>query len=354
MRPTSSRSLCLPPARTHFWTDAARGYGGASSPTKYGLNGTMPATVNSTVGSCGIRLADGTSVWPRADEEVEEGVAELVGGHRGGIGTSQGTGRTSARRGPVIERRRRAASARGPRSSASRSAARRCGPRPTAACTSREIPVTVDACPRAARAPSGVYRRAAAFDLARRVPPTSPTPGAVPDASARSTRFGHHELDSSRRSRRTARRVAAGEARTARFVPVPRARTFTTGLVNVRSTRSATRCRSGRRRSPRRVSERVDAVDLVLGVPHRDRAARRAARCSAAWSARTCAGRSAQRHDDRARARPGARRASRRAAPRPSRPASRPRSSASPVDRAPRSGRRPGRRSTSAPRPVGR
>ena len=40
--------------------------GGASSPTKYGLNGTMPATLNSTVGSCGIRLADGTGVWPRA------------------------------------------------------------------------------------------------------------------------------------------------------------------------------------------------------------------------------------------------------------------------------------------------
>ena len=42
----------------------ARLYGGASSPTKYGLNGTMPATVNSTVGSCGMRLADGTTVWP--------------------------------------------------------------------------------------------------------------------------------------------------------------------------------------------------------------------------------------------------------------------------------------------------
>ena len=40
--------------------------GGASSPTKYGLNGTMPATLNSTVGSCGIRLADGTGVWSRA------------------------------------------------------------------------------------------------------------------------------------------------------------------------------------------------------------------------------------------------------------------------------------------------
>ena len=66
MRPTSSRSLCLPPARAHFCTEVARRYGGASSPTKYGLNGTMPATVNSTVGSCGMRLADGTTVWPRS------------------------------------------------------------------------------------------------------------------------------------------------------------------------------------------------------------------------------------------------------------------------------------------------
>ena len=66
MRPTSSRSLCLPPARTHFCTEVARLYGGVSSPVKYGLNGTMPATVNSTVGSCGIRLADGTIVWSRS------------------------------------------------------------------------------------------------------------------------------------------------------------------------------------------------------------------------------------------------------------------------------------------------
>ena len=33
---------------------------------KYGLNGTMPATVNSTVGSCGMTLADGTIVWSRS------------------------------------------------------------------------------------------------------------------------------------------------------------------------------------------------------------------------------------------------------------------------------------------------
>ena len=66
MRPTSSRSLCLPPARTHFCELTARLNGGVSSPTKYGLNGTIPATLNSSVGSCGIRLADGTNVWSRA------------------------------------------------------------------------------------------------------------------------------------------------------------------------------------------------------------------------------------------------------------------------------------------------
>ncbi len=37
--------------RTHFWTQVARGYGGVASPRKYGLNGTMPALTNSSVGS---------------------------------------------------------------------------------------------------------------------------------------------------------------------------------------------------------------------------------------------------------------------------------------------------------------
>ena len=51
--------------RKHFCTDVARGHGAVSSPRKYGLNGTIPAIVNRTVGSCGIRLADGTTSWPR-------------------------------------------------------------------------------------------------------------------------------------------------------------------------------------------------------------------------------------------------------------------------------------------------
>ena len=69
MRPISSRSLCLPPARTHFWTVTARGNGACCSPVKYDLNGTMPATVNSSVGSWGIRLADGWWVWPRSTKK---------------------------------------------------------------------------------------------------------------------------------------------------------------------------------------------------------------------------------------------------------------------------------------------
>src|SRR5262249_3299792 len=66
VRPMSSRSLCFPPARTHFCTETARGYGGVSSPVKKGLNGTMPATVNSSVLSTGITLADGTWLCPRS------------------------------------------------------------------------------------------------------------------------------------------------------------------------------------------------------------------------------------------------------------------------------------------------
>ncbi len=37
--------------RKHFWMEVARGHGAGSSPTKYGLNGTMPAMVKRTEGS---------------------------------------------------------------------------------------------------------------------------------------------------------------------------------------------------------------------------------------------------------------------------------------------------------------
>ena len=46
-RPISSRSLCLPPARTHFCTDVRPAVdGGGSSPRKYGTNGIIPELVN--------------------------------------------------------------------------------------------------------------------------------------------------------------------------------------------------------------------------------------------------------------------------------------------------------------------
>ena len=81
----------MPPARAHFCELTARRNGGTSSPTKYGLNGTMPATVNNTVGSCGIRLADGTTVWSLAAKNSRNDVAELVGGHGGLVTESEPT-----------------------------------------------------------------------------------------------------------------------------------------------------------------------------------------------------------------------------------------------------------------------
>src|SRR5438132_7417174 len=65
----ASRSLCLPPARTHFWTlHARRGVnGGSSSPRKYGTNCIIPELVNMGAdGWCGIKLAAATGVWARA------------------------------------------------------------------------------------------------------------------------------------------------------------------------------------------------------------------------------------------------------------------------------------------------
>jgi hypothetical protein len=58
--------------------------GACSSPTKYGLNGTIPATVNNTVGSCGIRLADLTRVCPLSakypENDSRKSFAEEIGG----------------------------------------------------------------------------------------------------------------------------------------------------------------------------------------------------------------------------------------------------------------------------------
>ncbi len=54
----------MPPARTHFCADAARGAGGVSAPVKMFLNGTMPALTNSKLGSlCGTSGAEGITAW---------------------------------------------------------------------------------------------------------------------------------------------------------------------------------------------------------------------------------------------------------------------------------------------------
>ena len=63
----------------HFWMEVARGHGAGSSPRKYGLNGTMPAMVNRTVGSCGMRLAEGTIWCPRsAKKRVKAALSPLA------------------------------------------------------------------------------------------------------------------------------------------------------------------------------------------------------------------------------------------------------------------------------------
>src|SRR6476469_3990698 len=51
--------------RTHFCTLVARGYGAGSRPVRYGMNGTIPATVNSSDGSGETSDALGTTVCPR-------------------------------------------------------------------------------------------------------------------------------------------------------------------------------------------------------------------------------------------------------------------------------------------------
>ena len=63
--PTSSMSR----VRTHFCTLVARGTGAGSRPVRYGMNGTMPATVNSRFGSSMAGSgALGTTVCPLASK----------------------------------------------------------------------------------------------------------------------------------------------------------------------------------------------------------------------------------------------------------------------------------------------
>src|SRR6266576_811431 len=62
--PTSSRSLCLPPARMHFCVSATRGgiHIGFCCPKKIGTNWFMPALVKSRFGASGNSDDDGTIV----------------------------------------------------------------------------------------------------------------------------------------------------------------------------------------------------------------------------------------------------------------------------------------------------
>src|SRR3970040_1577846 len=56
--------------RKHFWTVVRRGWGGFAWPMKYGLNWTMPALVNSRVGSPGgTRGAPDMRRWPRSSKK---------------------------------------------------------------------------------------------------------------------------------------------------------------------------------------------------------------------------------------------------------------------------------------------
>src|SRR5690625_4210735 len=63
--PTSSKSLCFPLTRKHFWVSAIRLCFTGLFPKKYSLNGTIPALVNIKVGSPFNTIgADGTIVCP--------------------------------------------------------------------------------------------------------------------------------------------------------------------------------------------------------------------------------------------------------------------------------------------------
>src|SRR3989304_5776512 len=62
--------------RKHFWTVVRRGWGGLAWPMKYGLNWTMPALVNRSVGAPGgARGAPGRRPGARASPARWEGAA---------------------------------------------------------------------------------------------------------------------------------------------------------------------------------------------------------------------------------------------------------------------------------------
>ena len=70
VRPTSSRSVSLPPARSTFCTVVKRGAGGAFAPEKYGFSGCMPAEMKSVERSSGGGTSgqDGKRLCPRSSK----------------------------------------------------------------------------------------------------------------------------------------------------------------------------------------------------------------------------------------------------------------------------------------------
>ena len=76
------------------WSPAAMAP--ARHPTKYGLNGTMPAMVKSTDGSCGIRLAEGTAVCPRSVKKRVKAARSSLASMRQLTGDHLGDGADSA------------------------------------------------------------------------------------------------------------------------------------------------------------------------------------------------------------------------------------------------------------------
>ena len=59
--------------RKDFWQLVSRRRGGVRSPIKKGLNGTIPAEVNSSVGSpAGISDADGIGRCPRSSKKLRK------------------------------------------------------------------------------------------------------------------------------------------------------------------------------------------------------------------------------------------------------------------------------------------
>src|ERR1700727_3924539 len=81
--------------------EVARGHGGDSSPRKYGLKGTIPAMVKRTEGSCGMRLAEGTTLWPRSAKKrvkaARSPLASITAAYRG---EKRLRGRSGVRNGP--------------------------------------------------------------------------------------------------------------------------------------------------------------------------------------------------------------------------------------------------------------